>query len=51
MSSKKSVRRLMPAGVELRILASITSPLKGRKTTMRNSAVCLSVVDEDKNGQ
>lgn len=37
MSPKKSVLRWMPEGVELRILASITSPLNGRKTTMRNS--------------
>lgn len=39
MSSKKSVLKLMPAGVELRILPSMTSPLNGRKTTIRNSTV------------
>lgn len=42
MSSKKSVLRLMPEGVELLILAINTSPLNGRKTTMRNSTTGVS---------
>ncbi len=47
MSSKNSVLMLIPAGVELRILPSIISFLKGRKTTIRNSTAFLSAYYAD----